>query len=107
MESVYKDHTDRSYRAEKPAIARIFRGRKQEKNGNYNYLSNMDTPTGIVSSPLKIARSGIQVRTTDPASSHSSGVMNTSFKDGETVGNLAQTWNPVGTTNRLTPLLAG
>lgn len=67
----------------------------------------MDTPMGIISSLLKIAISRIQVRAMNPASSQLSGIMNISAEDSETVGTLAQTWNPVGTANRLTPLLAG
>lgn len=61
----------------------------------------MDTPVGIISSPLKIDRSRIQVRATDPASTQASGIINTSTEDSENpVGTLAQTWDPVGTTNR-------
>lgn len=67
----------------------------------------MNTPMGIISSVLKIARSRIQLRANDPASPQSSGIMNTSAVDSEPVGTLAQTWNPVGMVNRLTPLLAG
>lgn len=86
MESVSEGHIDGRYRAEKE-LARILE--KGEKIGNYNYLSNMDTPMGIISSLLKIARSRIQVRAMNPVSSQLSGIMNTSAEDSETVGTLA------------------
>lgn len=56
---------------------------------------------GMRSSPLKIAKAKIQVRATAPVSTHASNIMNTSTKNSENpVRTLAQTWNPVGRTNR-------